>query len=230
MTEKKQSREDKVTEYLLEHPDFLFDHPEILTALELPHEAGEAVSLIERQVGQLREQNQKLAGQLNQLIRVATDNEALMNRLHDLTVELMIIDELSAFFDRFSQALLEEFNADILNITLVDREVKAGEKTPLFNVGSDDPEFKQFLPHLEKGETVCGRLNRNKLDFLFRHRSQWVESSALVPISKHGLIAIGSSDPARFYPGMGTLFLDLLARVVARKLELTKPARKRRTA
>ena len=198
--------------------------------MELPHEAGEAVSLIERQVGQLREQNQKLSGQLNQLIRVATDNEALMHRLHELTLELMVIDGLSDFFDRFVEALLEEFSADILNISLLNCEIKAGEKTPLFNVDSEDPEFKQFLPHLEKGETLCGRLNRNKLDFLFRHRAQWVESSALVPVGDQGLIAIGSSDPARFYPGMGTLFLDLLAKVVLRKLELSKPARKRRSA
>ena len=94
MTEKKQTREEKVTEYLLENRDFLKDHPEILTEMELPHEAGEAVSLIERQVGQLREQNQKLTGQLNQLIRVATDNEALMHRLHELTLELMVIADL----------------------------------------------------------------------------------------------------------------------------------------
>lgn len=230
MTQKKRSTEDIVSQYLLEHTDFLVRHPEILMSLELPHHSGDAVSLIERQVEQLRALNQKLSKQLNQLIRVATDNEALMHRLHELTLELMAIDDLSAFFERLCDALLEEFSADILNVTLIDLEVKAGRNTPLFNVEREDPEFQQFLPHLEKGETVCGRLNRNKLDFLFRHRSQWVESSALVPLGDYGMIAIGSSDPARFYPGMGTLFLDLLARAVTLKLALSEPHRKRRTA
>ena len=43
-------------------------------------------------------------------------------------------------------------------------------------------------------------------------------------------MAIGSSDPARFYPGMGTMFLDLLATVVTRRLALEEPDRQRRTA
>ena len=155
--------------------------------------------------------------------------QSILTRSEKADVPLDLYQELQKFSDN-PDALLEEFSADILNISLLDCEIKAGEKTPLFNVDSEDPEFKQFLPHLEKGETVCGRLNRNKLDFLFRHRAQWVESSALVPVGDQGLIAIGSSDPARFYPGMGTLFLDLLAKVVLRKLELSKPARKRRSA
>jgi len=230
MTDKKRSSKEIATTYLLDNPDFLAKHPEILTQLDLAHASGEAVSLIERQVGQLRAQNQKLTRQLNQLVRVATDNEALMHRLYELTLELMSIDPLGAFLDRLCAALLDEFNADILNVSLLDREVKAGRTTPLFNVDSEDPEFKQFLPHLEKGETVCGRLSRTKLDFLFRHRAVWVESTALVPLGQEGLLAIGSSDPARFYPGMGTLFLDLLARAVTRKLLLTKPQKKRRTA
>lgn len=230
MNDKERSKKDLVRDYLLDHPEFLSQNPDVLTVMELPHESGEAISLIEKQVQQLRKENQKLSGQLNQLVKVATDNEALMSRLHDLTLELLVIEDLSEFFDRLSEVLLDEFSADIINITLFDGELSAGEKTPLFNINRDDPELQQFQPHLDKGETLCGRLNRNKLDFLFRKRAQWVQSTALVPLPDTGMIAIGSSDPARFYPGMGTLFLDLLARVVTRKLELAKPAKKRRSA
>lgn len=230
MNDKDRSKAELVRDYLLDNPEFLAQNPEVLTELQLPHESGEAISLIEKQVEQLREQNQKLSKQLNQLVKVATDNEALMSRLHDLTLELIILDDLGAFFDRLSDVLLDEFSADIINITLFDSDLSAGEKTPLFNINRDDPELQQFQSHLDKSETVCGRLNRNKLDFLFRKRAQWVQSSALVPLGDVGMMAIGSSDPARFYPGMGTMFLDLLARVVIRKLELAKPAKKRRSA
>ena len=230
MTDKKRSTREIVTQYLIDHPEFLRTHPELLLHIELPHESGEAVSLIERQVEQLRSRNESLTRQLNQLVRIATDNEALMNRLHELTLELMAIPDTGDFFDRLAEALLEEFKADILHISLLDHEVKASENTPLFHVDRDDTEFQQFLPHLEKGETVCGRLGRAKLDFLFRHRAQWVESSALVPLGDQGLLAIGSSDPARFYPGMGTLFLDLLARVITGRLNADQPEKKRRSA
>ena len=162
--------------------------------------------------------------------QVATDNEALMTRLHHLTLELMVIEGLGPFFDHLSQALLSEFKADILNISLFDRDVETQAKTPVLNLRRDDPELKPFEETLDKGETICGRLNRNKLDFLFGNRAQWVQSTALVPLGKDGLLAIGSSDAAYFYPGMGTLFLDLLATVITRRLELAEPSKQRRSA
>jgi uncharacterized protein YigA (DUF484 family) len=230
MNDKTRSMTEIVAKYLRKDPDFLVRHPEILDKLNLPHESGEAVSLIEKQVQRLREQNRALTRKLNQLVHVATENEALMTRLHQLTLELIVKDELGEFFDHLSEALLNEFKADILNITLFERKVEVGAKTPVYNLRRDDPELQQFQEHLDKGETLCGRLNRNKLDFLFRNRAQWVQSTALVPLGKDGLLAIGSSDPAYFYPGMGTLFLDLLATVVTRRLSLEEPSKQRRSA
>ena len=52
----------------------------------------------------------------------------------------------------------------------------------------------------------------------------------LVPIGNDGMLAIGSSDPARFYPGMGTIFLDLLADVVSSRLALEIPEKQRKSA
>ena len=230
MSEKTRSMTEIVAKYLRKYPDFLIRHPEVLKEIQLPHASGEAVSLIEKQVEQLRMHNNNLTRQLNQLVQVATENEALMGRLHELTIELMLIGDLGTFFDRLSGALLDEFKADTLNITLLDRVVKAGKDTPLFSVSSDDPELKNFQTMMDKGETACGRLNRTKLDFLFGQRAQWVQSTAVVPLGQDGLLAVGSSDPARFYPGMGTLFLDLLAEVVKTRLAVPEPEQKRRTA
>jgi uncharacterized protein YigA (DUF484 family) len=230
MTDKSRSMPEIVAKYLRKDPDFLLKHPEILDLLNLPHESGEAVSLIEKQVHRLREQNRALSRKLNQLIQVATDNEALMTRLHKLTLELMVIDGLGPFFDHLSESLLNEFKADILNISLFDREVDSSAKTPVFSLRRDDPDLKPLQEQLEKGQTVCGRLSRNKLDFLFGNRGQWVQSTALVPLGNDGLLAIGSSDPAYFYPGMGTLFLDLLATVITQRLELEEPSKQRRSA
>jgi len=100
----------------------------------------------------------------------------------------------------------------------------------MFHIKRDDPEMQQFQEHLEKGVSVCGRLNRNKRDYLFGSRAQWVQSTALVPMGTDGMLAIGSSDPARFYPGMGTLFLDLLAQVVTSRLALEVPEKQRKSA
>jgi len=230
MNDKTRSMTEIVAKYLHQNPGFLIEHPEVLEAIELPHESGGAVSLIEKQVQRLREQNNKLSRQLSQLVNVATDNEQLMSRLHHLTLELMVIDDLGLFFDHLTIALKSEFNADILNFSLLDRKVETQQDTPVFIVRRDDTEVQQFQVLMDKNETTCGRLNERKLEFLFGSRAQWVQSTALVPLGEDGLMAIGSSDPARFYPGMGTLFLDLLAGVVINRLALTEPQDHRRTA
>ena len=230
MSENTRSIEEIVSRYLRQNPDFLEKQPALLKHLELSHASGPAISLIERQVLYLRQQNEALEQQHNQLIQVASDNEKLMYRLHQLTLELMSMGDLPAFFDRLSKALLTEFKADILNITLFNLKIEAGPKTPLHHVRRDDPELQQFQENLEKGHSVCGRLSRNKRDHLFGSRAQWVESMVLVPMGEDGMMAIGSSDPARFYPGMGTLFLDLLADVVTSRLALEVPEKQRKSA
>jgi uncharacterized protein YigA (DUF484 family) len=230
MSDINRSIEDIVTKFLKQNPDFLEREPALLTSLELSHASGPAVSLIEKQVQYLRVQNESLEQQLNQLIQIASENEKLMSRLHQLTLELMSIGDLPTFFDRLSDALLSELNADILNITLFNLKIEAGPKTPIFHIPRDDQAMQQFNSHIEKGVSVCGRLNRDKRDHLFGSRAQWVQSTALVPLGDDGILAIGSSDPARFYPGMGTLFLDLLAQVVSARLELEEPEKQRKLA
>jgi uncharacterized protein YigA (DUF484 family) len=230
MSDKNRSVEDVVSRFLRQNPDFLEKRPALLKHLELSHASGPAISLIERQVQYLRQQNEALELQHNQLIQVAADNEKLMHRLHQLTLELMSMGDLPSFFDLLSSALLSEFKADILNITLFELKIEAGAKTPLFHIRRDDPEIQEFEDYLEKGHSVCGRLNRNKRDYLFGNRAQWVQSMVLVPMGKDGMLAIGSSDPARFYPGMGTLFLDLLANVVTSRLALETPQKQRKSA
>ena len=96
-----------------------------------------------------------------------------------------------------------------------------------------DENLQQFQSHLEKDHTVCGRLGQNKLNFLFESKARWVQSTALLPMAimpSTPFSPSGTSDPARFYPGMGTLFLDLLADVIASSLANTAPEEQRRSA
>lgn len=233
MGDDKVSLEEIVARFLRRNPGFLNDYPDVLEALQLGHRAGTATSLIERQVAQLRRKNEELNRQLNRLVHVASENEQLMSRLHQLTLELMAIGDPTAFFQHLGRSLLDDFKADILRIRLFDRQIAALAGGDVRWVDPDDEHLQQFRVHLDKNRTVCGRLSASKLGFLFENRAQWVQSTALVPLGehgRHGLMAIGSSDPARFYPGMGTLFLDLLADVIASSLDNVKPEAQRRSA
>jgi hypothetical protein len=93
--------------------------------------------------------------------------------------------------------------------------------------------MEPFQAYLDKDHTICGRLGQSKLEFLFGSKSRWVQSTALVPLGEkgeYGMMAIGSSDDARFYPGMGTLFLDLLANVISSSITNGDELEQRRTA
>ena len=233
MSDDKTSLKEVVASYLRKNPDFLSDYPDILESLELNHSTGVATSLIERQVAQLRESNADLSRQLNRLVLVARENEQLMTRLHGLTLELMSIDSRKEFFTHLGNSLLNNFNADILQLVLLDSEVAADAGEDVIGISPDSPELEPFTSLMEKGRTVCGRLSESKMDFLFGSKARWVQYTALVPLGEPGelgMMAIGSSDQARFYPGMGTLFLDLLANVIALNLAQEEPEEQRRTA
>ena len=222
-----------VATYLRKNPEFLEEFPDILETLQLNHSSGVAVSLIERQVEQLRQKNQDLSRRLNRLVHVAAENEQLMTRLHQLTLELMLISSLKEFFTHLGNSLLNDFNADILQICLFDKEIASESGEDVKHLRADDQEMGLFQSYLDKNHSVCGRLGENRLEFLFGSKARWVQSAVLIPLGekgKHGMMAIGSSDDARFYPGMGTLFLDLLANVISSSLVDRGELKQRRSA
>ena len=227
------SLKNVVATYLRKNPEFLGEFPDILETLHLNHSSGVAVSLIERQVEQLRQKNQDLSRRLNRLVHVAAENEELMTRLHQLTLELMLISSLKEFFTHLGNSLLNDFNADILQICLFDKEIASESGEDVKHLRADDQEMGLFQSYLDKNHSVCGRLGENRLEFLFGSKARWVQSAVLIPLGekgKHGMMAIGSSDDARFYPGMGTLFLDLLANVISSSLVDRGELKQRRSA
>ena len=91
--------EQQVVKYLRTRPDFFERHEELLGNLRLPHQSGDAVSLIERQISILREQNTKVKNQLNRLLENAQVNEDLIERINALILVLLDADTLDAVLD-----------------------------------------------------------------------------------------------------------------------------------
>ena len=58
-----------VLNFLRQSPDFFLRHPSALSELSLPHESGQAVSLIERQIDILRERNMTMRRRMNELLQ-----------------------------------------------------------------------------------------------------------------------------------------------------------------
>jgi uncharacterized protein YigA (DUF484 family) len=205
----------EVASYLRRHPEFLGEFPDLALALVLPREQGSAASLASYQLDVLRDKNRELNRRLHELIEIAHENQLLMVRVHTLTLALMRATSLPETLNAVVAALTEDFNTDLVRIVLfrADGELPVAEWLLIEPEGpSALPAFAEFL---KRAEPLCGRLQQDKLDALFGTRVDDVASAVLLPIAGVGMLAVASQDPNRFHPGMGTVFLKLIAEAVA---------------
>jgi uncharacterized protein YigA (DUF484 family) len=112
-------------------------------------------------------------------------------------------------------ALTEDFNTDLVRVVLfrADPDLPAAEWLLVEPEGA--PALPAFAEFLKRAEPLCGRLQQDKLDALFGSRVGDVASAVLLPVEGVGMLAVGSPDANRFHPGMGTVFLKLIAEAVA---------------
>ena len=129
--------EAAVAAYLLQHPDFLVRHGEVLAKLHIPHGVGGAVSLIEHQVAVLREQLGIERGRLNHLVARARDYDRLSGKLHEITLELIKSPDIKQARHVLETALCEDFNADAVALKLFSVEPDQHAADPLVNAFVD---------------------------------------------------------------------------------------------
>jgi len=84
----------------------------------------------------------------------------------------------------------------------------------LIEVDAARPELAAFSELRKSQEPVCGRLKPELLQFLFGELAGEVSSAVLLPFGSAGFLGIGSADPNRFHPGMGTVFLRQIAELI----------------
>jgi len=190
-----------VEKYLCSHPEFFLDHPELLAGLDVPHSAGGAVSLIERQVVLIRQENKQHRERIRDLVEIARQNESIVKKLHQLTLQLMSSKTLDEYLENLQQHLREHFSANQVSVILF-KEVFV------------DLDFEQFLTNKQPS---CGRFSASQLTFLFGKTAEEVKSMALIPLggvdSIIGMLAIGNASAAHFKADMSTSFLTSLGEV-----------------
>lgn len=206
-----------VADYLRAHPDFFERHPEVLEQLQLPHQSGAAISLIERQVSVLRERNLDMRQRLNALLATARDNDKLFEKTKRLVLALLEAHQLSEVVDALYHSLAADFDVPFYNLVLLG-EATALPASGARVVGLD--EAQQSIGALLRGNrAICGILRREELQFLFGDDAARVGSVAAVPLYRgrvFGVLAIGHGDPNHYRSSMGTLFLSYIAEVLNR--------------
>jgi uncharacterized protein YigA (DUF484 family) len=200
----------EVAAWLRRHPKFLQQFPDLAVSMVVPREEGPAASLASYQLDVLRDKNRELSRRLQDLFANAQENERLAVRTHQLTLALLRQGNAADTLRAMAASLAEDFQGDLVRVVLFEAVAGMAEDDWLQVVADDDARLAPFRDAITQGEPICGRLHPDKNVLLYGARVDEVQSSALLPLPGIGLLAIGSHDPNRFFPGMGTLFLRMM--------------------
>ena len=215
--EKSRITAQDVSAYLQRHPDFFKHHLGLLETLKVPHPCGSAVSLITRQIQVLRDRDHRLQQQMNEILQVARDNDALRERIHRLTLTLLDAHGLEDALAGLRWGLHEYFQADFVAVRIAEPEVAS----PVSDLAMFGEVAVLLAPALQDSEPRCLSLAPHEGEQLFGALGAEAASCALVPLQHAGLrgvVAIGSRNPSRFQPAMGSLFLAQLGEIVSARL------------
>lgn len=201
----------EVAAFLRRHPRFLQEFPDLALSLSMPRDEGQATSLASYQLDVLRDKNRELNRRLQELFTVANENERLTVRVHQLTLALLRAGDIAATLRTMVACLTEDFRSELVRVLLFRTDPALAPADWLHMIPADDAALQPFAEFRQTSEPLCGRLQDDKMEVLFGARAVVVHSTALMPVGERGMLAIGSTDPNRFYPGMGTLFLRLMA-------------------
>ena len=221
MSEEKQidTTEQLVRDFLQDNPTFLDKNPDILESLTLPHNAGNAVSLVERQVGVMRDRNKEMRNRLDNMLETAHDNDLLFEKTKRLVLNLLEAKNLAALVETLYDSLGKDIAIDFYSLTLLGDE----EQLPatMARVASIEKANEKVGTLLSSNRAVCGVLREDEMLFLFGEKGLQVGSVAAVPLrfnNLYGILAVGNSDPNFYKSSMGTLFLSYIAEVLHRIL------------
>jgi uncharacterized protein YigA (DUF484 family) len=204
---------DDLARFLRANPQFFDQHPELLEAIHVPHPyGGRAIPLAERQTVALREKVKNVEGKLAELMKFGEENDAISEKVHRLAVALAGARDFPVLARSLYFHLREDFAVPHVALRVWGKAVPAD-----FDEAQEvDPKQREQAALMAAPQ--CGPAQGNLFAAWFRDAAEHIRSLALVPLGQtnvFGLLALGSEDPQRFYPDMGTLYLRRIGELTA---------------
>ncbi|MBI5919327.1 MAG: DUF484 family protein [Nitrosomonadales bacterium] len=199
---------EDVAQFLRDNPQFFENHAALLAEITIPHpHGGRTISLSERQMLTLREKNKLLEKKLHELIEIARDNDALQNKLHTFIVTLFESHDLMSFQEAVKHNLREIFAIP----------------HAVLHTWKGVPPSAEVLGFADQQATpVCAHHAVHETGEWFGEVAPQLRSYAYLPLrdgnQSTGLLVLASEDVQRFYPEMGTIYLQRIADAVSAAL------------
>jgi hypothetical protein len=203
-------RAEDVAQYLQDNPLFFEDHAEMLSQITLPHPyGGRTISLSERQMLTLRERVKELEKKLHDLLEFAKENDALQLKVHQFNCALFGPHDRTTLHDLVVHNLSDVFAVPHVALHL----------------WKDEPPSPEVLAFADlHQQPVCTHHPIHDTLPWFGETAAQLRSFAYLPLRAHGqtigLLVLASEDKQRFYPEMGTLFLQRIAETLGSAFNL----------
>ena len=212
-------KEEDVANFLNKNREFFHVFPNLLDDLSIPHpESGKAVSLLERQIYQLRQQRDELKVEVDTLIDIAGENGRLLHKVRDFTKQLMETRSEQTAVDCILEEMATRFEVEA--VALVTWDVPDMSLHGVTQLGVSQTWVQTLKTTLVAGKPACGVLENEWQKGLF-HSPEAMKSVCLLPLGEQrvwGVLALGSTTE-RFHSDLGTYFLKIMGEMVTARLQ-----------
>jgi uncharacterized protein YigA (DUF484 family) len=216
---------EDVADYLKNNPGFFEQYADLMAQIFVPHpHGGRAVSLAERQMLTLRDKNRDTESKLAELIAFGEENDQISEKVHRLAVGLIAVETFSAVIHLMRFHLRDDFSVPHVALRLWKKPEGISELPEFAAVAEELQVFADTLTH-----PYCGSTSGFGTAAWFGEQATHLRSQALVALcdggATIGMLALGSEDTKRFYPEMGTLYLERIGEMLSAALmRVAKPA------
>jgi len=205
---------EEVAQYLKQHPQFFDEYADMLADIYVPHpHGGRAIPISERQIVTLRDKNHILQDKLRELVKFGEENDVISEKMHRLSIMFLTFTHLNDFLNELNSILRDNFSVPHVALRL-------------WNINCDSLEMSKFISTNTETHTVtnrllhpyCGPQLTDEIKSWFGESAAHLRSFSMIPLRIRqtiGVLVLASEEPQRFYPEMGTLYLQRLGDLVS---------------
>lgn len=212
---------ESVARYLHDHPAFFDQYADLLTLITIPDpHNGRAISITEKQLFTLRDKVRTLESKLVELISFGEENDSISGKVHNLGVALIGATDHASVVRLLYSHLGGAFTVPHVALRLWGTGKGSGhEMAPVSDAA------KAFAASLRR--PLCGSTNGQVALPWFGEAAAHLRSMAQVTLREpggacFGLLVMASEEPHRFYPDLGTLYLERIGEMAATALLRTR--------
>ncbi len=203
----------EVAAFLKQNPGFFRSYPDVVAELDVPHETGATVSLVEHQSRILREKNRELHTRLQTLVENARRNDRLFEHTRRLTLDLLDAQSMEEVEQALQECMRNLYKVDYAAITLF---VPCSTMLSVVDVEQQTVLLRPF----SRKDVFCGQYSVELMKHYFQEAPDVGSMAACQLKNDLGILALGHKDPEYFKSSMDTLFLNYVAEVVSRRLSV----------